>query len=1106
LRHFRSLFWCAFCVLLANGVGTAATLTVCASGCGYTDPQAAINAAVPGDTILLRAGQTFIGHYTLKAKSGTSTSFITIKSDATSGLPGDGVRIVPGTNVSLSALPRLVGKGGAYKTTPIIRAEPGAHHYRLQFLNLDGTANIGYETVVEIGSDSTSERPHDIVLDRVYIHGHKYKGQKRGISLNGANVTIQNSYIADIKSVSSDAQAIAGWNGPGPFTIVNNYVEGAAENIMFGGADPAISNLVPSNITIRGNHINKPTSWMNAVLSTPRSPSASATTGGSLSSGTHYFKVVAVMAAASATLVSLPSAEVKATVSSSGAVNLTWSAVAGADKYRVYRGTSAGGQTRYLQTSGASTSFKYTGASEISGTPPTKAHKWLVKNLIELKNAQRVTVEANVIEHSWSGGQQGYALMLTPRNSGGNAPWSRVQDLTFRNNIIRHASGVVEISGYDDVHTSGQAKNIKFLNNLMYDIDPSKWYGTPKPILCVNGPANVTFDHNTLFHNISSVVYADGDPTYGFVYTNNIQPHNKYGIMGGQSSTGIPTLTKYFPSANVTYNVFAGGPASSYPTPNAFPTMTEWNASFANVAGEDFRVLSTSVFYSAGSGGSVPGADTGVINTATATVLSGSAAPPPSDGGTGGGGSTTNQPPVADAGGPYSGVVAKAVAVSGAGSSDADGTIVDYRWWWNDDIVVRASKLPSSAIHGTRWIKASVSGAADGVALQNPNKGEAKRSSASASPTDYVEFQFNAAAGVKYHLWFRMKAENDYYGNDSVFVQFSGSLNSSGSAAWRIGTTSALDVILEEGNGAGLAGWGWNDQSWGGTAEPITFATSGPQKLRIQQREDGVSIDQVVISAEKYLSTRPGSVRGDATIISSTLGSTSGASVTHTYSQAGSYPVSLVVTDDKGATASDGTTVAVASGTTAQQPAAGDIVLHATDFGLADLAGRWALVQDASAADGLALDNPNAGAAKIATALASPVNFAEVTFDAEGGVPYRLWLRLRAAGDSYANDSVYVQFSGSVTSTGSAVNRIGTTSALPVVLEEGRDAGVSGWGWNDANYGSLAGPVRFATSGIQTMRIQQREDGVRIDQIVLSPETYFLDAPGDTKDDTTIVQ
>ncbi len=43
--------------------------------------------------------------------------------------------------------------------------------------------------------------------------------------------------------------------------IENNYLEAAAENILFGGADPPIRDLVPSDITIRGNYITKPLEW-----------------------------------------------------------------------------------------------------------------------------------------------------------------------------------------------------------------------------------------------------------------------------------------------------------------------------------------------------------------------------------------------------------------------------------------------------------------------------------------------------------------------------------------------------------------------------------------------------------------------------------------------------------------------------------------------------------------------------------------------------------------------------------------------------------------------------------------------------------------------------
>ena len=88
--------------------------------------------------------------------------------------------------------------------------------------------------------------PHHLVIDRCYLHGDAGFGQRRGLALNSANTQIVNSHFSDFKGVNQDTQAIAGWNGPGPFLIENNYLEAAAENIMFGGTDPNIPNLVPT--------------------------------------------------------------------------------------------------------------------------------------------------------------------------------------------------------------------------------------------------------------------------------------------------------------------------------------------------------------------------------------------------------------------------------------------------------------------------------------------------------------------------------------------------------------------------------------------------------------------------------------------------------------------------------------------------------------------------------------------------------------------------------------------------------------------------------------------------------------------------------------------
>jgi len=135
---------------------------------------------------------------------------------------------------------------------------------------------------------------------------------------------------------------------------------------------------------------------------------------------------------------------------------------------------------------------------------------------------------------------------------------------------------------------------------------------------------------------------------------------------------------------------------------------------------------------------------------------------------------------------------------------------------------------------------------------------------------------FTAEAGKPYRLWIRAKAENDFWGNDSVWVQFSDSVDSNGASIFRIGTTSGTEMNLEDCSGCGLSGWGWQDNGWGvGVLGPrIFFQTTGTHTIRVQGREDGVSIDQIVLSPSTYLFTSPGSLKNDNTILPASGGGT----------------------------------------------------------------------------------------------------------------------------------------------------------------------------------------------------------------------------------------
>ena len=180
-----------------------------------------------------------------------------------------------------------------------------------------------------------------------------------------------------------------------------------------------------------------------------------------------------------------------------------------------------------------------------------------------------------------------------------------------------------------------------------------------------------------------------------------------------------------------------------------------------------------------------------------------------------------------------------------------------------------------------------------------------------------------------------------------------------------------------------------------------------------------------------------------------------------------------------------------------------DVVLYASEA--AERNGSWTPVSDATAAGGAFLNNANAGAVLQSPPLATPNHYFEMSFTAQANTGYRIWLRGKAFNNNGSNDSAWVQFAGSVNQSGTPMWRIGTASGTYVNIEENKGTGLNGWGWQDNGYGTdVLGPlVYFETSGTQTLRIQPREDGIGIDQIVLSPDTFLTASPGGNMLDST---
>lgn len=183
----------------------------------------------------------------------------------------------------------------------------------------------------------------------------------------------------------------------------------------------------------------------------------------------------------------------------------------------------------------------------------------------------------------------------------------------------------------------------------------------------------------------------------------------------------------------------------------------------------------------------------------------------------------------------------------------------------------------------------------------------------------------------------------------------------------------------------------------------------------------------------------------------------------------------------------------------------GDIVFYVSKA--PTRAGAFRVVADATAAGGNRLEHPNANAPRVATPLASPSTYVDFPVAVRANTAYHLWVRGKAAQNFGDNDSVWIQTSGTVDGSGAPIYRIGTTSGMMVNLEDCSGCTISGWGWQDNGYGTgVSGPaLRFASTGTVTIRIQAREDGISLDQFVLSSATYLNTIPGARRDDTTIL-
>ncbi len=505
--------------------------------------QTAINAAAGANPnlnheVVVQAGTPFTGALTIPTRA-AGTGWIIIRSSALASLPAAGTRVGP---ANATNMPKIQGPGTGGSFTPIIDIQAGARQWRLAGLEVTVSNGSPHATLIRIGSGAETtvgQLATNIVLDRVYLHSFSTAlsaGLKFGVQMNGAKIALLDSYVDDMKAAPNqifsgddgESKGIVTWNGSGPFKIVNNFIQVAGINVMFGGSDANAPALRPADLDFRNNYVPK-----NVAL---------------------------------------------------------------------WRSSSV-----------------------------------VAKTTFELKNMARVLIEGNRFGPAWVplSGDGGQVLRLNVRNQDGTDPGSRVQDITFRNNIVKSGGTGIQFLVHDSPNASANMARGLFENNLFDDINSATWGGlgnawtftsyseaSPEP----NSAQEMVFNHNTVFSDLAPINAQDSTnqvfESGANAFQNNIFQRGSYGIRSDAFGEGTPTLNGRFAGAPFTRNLMIGGSALSYPADNFVPA-TVGLVGFVNFAGGDYRLALTSIYRNLATDGTDIGVNVNTLNAWQACTISG---------------------------------------------------------------------------------------------------------------------------------------------------------------------------------------------------------------------------------------------------------------------------------------------------------------------------------------------------------------------------------------------------------------------------------------------------------------------------------------------------
>lgn len=610
--------------------------------------QAAINAALYGDTIMLQAGATFdtTGPFTsfnLTDKgtlpTGTDFDFITITTTDPSGIPAALLNYPHSDTRITTAMAANMPRVRTIGSHPVFWVNRNAKYWRIKGLNITSVPGSNTIRLIGLGEDhprGKEEFPDHIDIEQNWIH----PPEETGTELNAGNIvrSAQNAIYLEGTNLRIRQNAIQGFVGRdssgGTMTsaghlmttwadnvlVENNLIEAWTYSVFYGGGSKGIAD--PAQTATVSNCTSLSCVFSNTNGLTVGKPVAILVYSFVDSIG--IFREIwgnAFVKSISGSLVTF-----EKPLCNSNNTGGNGNSCKPFDSNNLQQIPSDGSPARW---EGFQIQNVLVRRNILAHRPEWGAqmnNNCGGKGYLELKSCHNCTFDANIFK-----GCTGPTI--TTRNQAGPDPWNDLDNLTFSNNWFHNANSPFTAYLNDGGNLTNRSINVTFINNLVTGefVNPDSFSYFRVISNNFSGGSGTKIIHNTIlvgsYRNFISA--ADSSSRMeGLVIENNIiRAAVNMCFTDGSGTFGAP-ITSCWPSATVRKNVLLKIDGTDEinstwlsPYPDNSLVTSVAGVGFTNAppsldASGDYRLRSDSPFKGMASDGKDPGVDIDQMNAA----------------------------------------------------------------------------------------------------------------------------------------------------------------------------------------------------------------------------------------------------------------------------------------------------------------------------------------------------------------------------------------------------------------------------------------------------------------------------------------------------------